>query len=147
MTLLRLLEKCPAGKQPKSDQSHCELCPRGTYQPEAGEAKCISCSPGKSTKKEGALKESDCEGQCCNVMSNVCLSLLLTPRPIVTVSVVIPSFRLNLTVINCACTHQNVHVMFTSHRYSHVIRGHVIIFKIMFSSDLLCSAYGILWLI
>ncbi|KAK2180165.1 hypothetical protein NP493_454g00003 [Ridgeia piscesae] len=58
------IKKCPAGKQPKSDQSDCELCPRGTYQPEAGEAKCISCSPRKSTKKAGALKESDCEAYC-----------------------------------------------------------------------------------
>ena len=96
MTLLCLLEKCPAGKQPKSDQSDCELCPRGTYQPVAGEAQCIRCSDEKSTKKEGALKESDCESECCNVMSNVCLSLLLTPRPSVKVSVVIPSFHLNL---------------------------------------------------
>ncbi|KAI0224452.1 hypothetical protein LSAT2_024542 [Lamellibrachia satsuma] len=34
---------------------------RGTYQPTAGEVKCIKCSPGKSTTEEGTQNESQCK--------------------------------------------------------------------------------------
>ncbi|KAI0224451.1 hypothetical protein LSAT2_024541 [Lamellibrachia satsuma] len=33
----------------------------GTYQPTAGEAECIKCSPGKSTAEEGAQNDDQCK--------------------------------------------------------------------------------------
>ncbi|KAI0213949.1 hypothetical protein LSAT2_000964 [Lamellibrachia satsuma] len=52
---------CKTGEQLNSDQSGCEPCPRGTYQPTAGEVVCIKCSHGKSTTEEGTQNESQCK--------------------------------------------------------------------------------------
>ncbi|KAK7507523.1 hypothetical protein BaRGS_00001458, partial [Batillaria attramentaria] len=57
--------KCPAGQKPTSDQSDCEDCPRGYYQPLADQTGCNKC-PGtkEDTRTTGATSLGDCEEYC-----------------------------------------------------------------------------------
>ncbi|XP_068125509.1 signal peptide, CUB and EGF-like domain-containing protein 3 isoform X2 [Hyperolius riggenbachi] len=41
----------------------CQLCPRSTYQPEAGRTQCVPCGGGLSTRHEGAISFYDCEAK------------------------------------------------------------------------------------
>ena len=57
------LDKCPAGQQPNATENGCELCPLGTYQPEADQQKCIKCNANYSTRTDGSVKSNSCEGK------------------------------------------------------------------------------------
>ena len=40
----------------------CQLCPRGSYQDEAGQSSCKSCNPGTWTAEDGATNATQCQG-------------------------------------------------------------------------------------
>ncbi len=52
---------CPAGS--KLEGGKCVLCPKGTYQDQAGQTACEACPANSSTAKEGAISLSQCK---CN---------------------------------------------------------------------------------
>ncbi|KAL8178953.1 UNVERIFIED_CONTAM: Signal peptide, CUB and EGF-like domain-containing protein 3, partial [Gekko kuhli] len=53
--------QCPPGQYSVDGFKPCQLCPRGTYQPEAGRALCFHCGGGLTTKHEGAFSFQDCD--------------------------------------------------------------------------------------
>ena len=56
---LILSERCPTGYYNNTDQ--CDPCPRGQYQPYAGQQSCYSCPEGYTTVSEATVHEADCE--------------------------------------------------------------------------------------
>lgn len=59
---LLLLVKCAAGTFFDKSSDNCEMCPKGTYQPIAGQSDCLPCPPGRTTKTKGSQLLSQCEG-------------------------------------------------------------------------------------
>ncbi|XP_058161760.1 signal peptide, CUB and EGF-like domain-containing protein 2 isoform X7 [Dasypus novemcinctus] len=52
---------CPAGEYSTDGFAPCQLCPLGTFQPEAGRTSCFPCGGGLPTKHLGATSFQDCE--------------------------------------------------------------------------------------
>ncbi|XP_036362858.1 uncharacterized protein LOC115216258 [Octopus sinensis] len=59
------LYKCKPGQQPNANQTGCELCPPGTYQPDYEKESCIPCNANYSTKASGSINSNSCEGKTC----------------------------------------------------------------------------------
>ncbi|XP_058032164.1 signal peptide, CUB and EGF-like domain-containing protein 3 isoform X8 [Ahaetulla prasina] len=53
--------QCPPGQYSVNGFKPCQLCVRGTYQPEAGRALCFHCGGGLTTKHDGAFSFQDCD--------------------------------------------------------------------------------------
>ncbi|ETE73249.1 Signal peptide, CUB and EGF-like domain-containing protein 3, partial [Ophiophagus hannah] len=53
--------QCPPGQYSANGFQPCQLCVRGTYQPEAGRALCFHCGGGLTTKHDGAFSFQDCD--------------------------------------------------------------------------------------
>ncbi|CAH1786874.1 unnamed protein product [Owenia fusiformis] len=53
--------RCEPGSFSNNAYKPCTLCPKGTYQPEAGRTQCIPCGFGIQTASEGSLKFQDCD--------------------------------------------------------------------------------------
>ena len=66
--LIICLGSCEAGEQPMSDQSGCEPCPQGSYQPEPNQQQCETCDPDTSTLMEGAVNETACTGMIDSII-------------------------------------------------------------------------------
>ncbi|GFO32179.1 signal peptide, cub and egf-like domain-containing protein 1 [Plakobranchus ocellatus] len=58
------LYRCPAGSQPNSAQTGCDLCPQGQFQASANQASCDVCRAGFSTRQEGTIDPNACETYC-----------------------------------------------------------------------------------
>ncbi|KAM6159000.1 signal peptide, CUB and EGF-like domain-containing protein 2 isoform 4-T4 [Rhynchocyon petersi] len=52
---------CQPGEYSTDGFAPCQLCPLGTFQPEAGRTSCFPCGGGLSTKHLGATSFHDCE--------------------------------------------------------------------------------------
>uniref|UniRef100_A0A8C5SWG7 Signal peptide, CUB domain and EGF like domain containing 3 n=1 Tax=Laticauda laticaudata TaxID=8630 RepID=A0A8C5SWG7_LATLA len=55
--------QCPPGQYSINGFQPCQLCVRGTYQPEAGRALCFHCGGGLTTKHDGAFSFQDCDAK------------------------------------------------------------------------------------
>ena len=64
-------ERCEPGQFYSRERERCELCPRDSYQPIAGQNFCIDCPGYTQTDTNGANSTSQCKGT---------LSLLLTNK-------------------------------------------------------------------
>ncbi|KAM8939703.1 signal peptide, CUB and EGF-like domain-containing protein 2 [Pelodytes ibericus] len=71
---------CPAGEYSSDGFRPCDLCPLGTYQPDAGRTSCFPCGGGLTTKHNGATVFQDCEtkvqcspGHYYNTSSHRCI--------------------------------------------------------------------------
>ncbi|KAL7985278.1 hypothetical protein Chor_003848 [Crotalus horridus] len=53
--------QCPPGQYSVNGFKPCQLCVRGSYQPEAGRALCFHCGGGLTTKHDGAFSFQDCD--------------------------------------------------------------------------------------
>ena len=58
-----LPEVCQPGQYSNNSISPCNLCPRGTYQPDSAATSCVSCPDGTSTATDGTTNSSQCIGQ------------------------------------------------------------------------------------
>ncbi|XP_062584887.1 uncharacterized protein LOC134246515 [Saccostrea cucullata] len=56
--------ECAAGTFFNEQNATCEMCPRGTYQPTTGQAHCLRCPLGQTTKTKGGKLSSQCEDGC-----------------------------------------------------------------------------------
>lgn len=56
-----LIGQCPPGQYSVNGFKPCQLCVRGSYQPEAGRALCFHCGGGLTTKHDGAFSFQDCD--------------------------------------------------------------------------------------
>ncbi|KAK6170352.1 hypothetical protein SNE40_018764 [Patella caerulea] len=52
--------ECLSGQYRTVDNT-CELCPRGTYQPNKGETMCIACGIGLTTDNKGSVSVDECK--------------------------------------------------------------------------------------
>ena len=57
-----LLEKCKPGWYYEKVKESCVMCPKNTYQPQAGQDVCFSCPGNTETDSEGATNTSFCKG-------------------------------------------------------------------------------------
>ena len=58
-----LTDRCPAGQRPNAGHTDCEMCPLGTYQPDADSTACIGCTAGTWTRLVGSIEASACESK------------------------------------------------------------------------------------
>ena len=75
-------EKCPIGKFYNRKTSHCQLCPKSTYQSESGQDFCIDCPGGTSADTEGATSVDNCKGKSLTRQCYEFLLLDLTLLPL-----------------------------------------------------------------
>jgi hypothetical protein len=72
---------CPAGSYGTPNASSCSICPFNTYQPDAGQQSCISCSSGYLTGAPGSTSNS----QCVDPISSVIVGFIFTAITIVVI--------------------------------------------------------------
>ena len=54
---------CLPGTKYNEETESCDECPIGHYQPEAGQAICLSCGTEKTTHQNGTSSVEDCIGK------------------------------------------------------------------------------------
>lgn len=58
------IRTCPPGTKRNADDSGCDACPMGTYQPNAYQSSCIDCPTGQSTRTANSTSLTQCESYC-----------------------------------------------------------------------------------
>lgn len=58
--------KCQPGYKSNAAGTNCDICPKGTYQPEENQVTCESCPNDQSTRTTGSTAKAKCEDYCPN---------------------------------------------------------------------------------
>ncbi|XP_035824571.1 uncharacterized protein LOC101861248 [Aplysia californica] len=68
--------KCPAGSKANVQNTGCELCPVGEYQPDRNQRACLECPVNFTTSSTGTVNQNSCEKFCPSgqeLVSNTCV--------------------------------------------------------------------------